>query len=48
MKDNGGRTPFDRLCEQDFDEVLSIHDESFACTMVWWYNCLGIDILAQG
>ena len=47
MKDNEDRTPFDRLCVKDFDEMVFLKNKSFGGLMVCWYDCLDIDIFAQ-
>ena len=46
MRDSDERTPFDRLCEKGFDEMPFLNNGSFGGIMVWWYDCLGIDIFA--
>ena len=43
MKEDEGRIPFDRLFDRGFDELLFLKNKSFAGSMVWWYECLGID-----
>ena len=47
MEDDKGRTSFDRLREKGFDEIAFLQNYSFGGLMVWWYECLGIDIFAD-
>ena len=47
MKDNEGKTPLDHLCERGLNDMSFLMNESFGGLMVWWCDCLGIDILAE-
>ena len=47
-KDDEGRTAFDILCMRGFDDLTFLGNESFGGLMVWWYDCLGIELFSEG
>ena len=48
LKDNEGRTSFQCLCDKwSFDELLFLENKSFAGLMVWWYDCLDINLFME-
>ena len=47
FEDDKRRTPFDRLCEKGFDELLFLNNRSFGGLIVWWYDCLDINLFAE-
>ena len=48
MKDCEGRTPFECLCEKNFDELSFLQDKTFGGLMIWWYgHCLDMNLFAE-
>ena len=43
-RDKKGKTPLDQLFEKGFDEMPFLKNKYFGGMMVWWYDCLGMDL----
>ena len=35
------------LCEKDSDKFVALVDGAFSDVMVWWYDCLDMNLLVE-